>query len=32
MGDQPGKLTGEGMSCVRGKITCEAPDISAAIL
>ena len=26
------RITGEGMSCVRGKNTCEAPEISAAIL
>jgi len=32
MGDQLGRITGDGMSCVRGKNTCEALEISSAIL
>ena len=32
MCDQLERIAGEGMNCVRGKNTCEAPEISAAIL
>ena len=32
MGDQLGRITGEGMSCIRRKNTCEVPEISSAIL
>ena len=32
MNDQLGRIAGEGMSGVRGKNTCEAPEIFAAIL
>jgi hypothetical protein len=31
MGDQLGRITGEGMSYVQGKNTWEAVEISAAI-
>jgi len=32
MGDEIERMTGEGLSCVRGKNTCEAPEISSEIL
>ena len=32
MGDQLGRITGDGMSCTHRKNTCEALEMSSAIL